>query len=90
MGALNRLFLVICFLAICLAWKHAVGVCEIGEESGGASDGAPGGADEGDIRECSPHGVANTLWAYERMGRKTGERLSEIIYFKRGANEELI
>ncbi len=40
--------------------------------------------------ECSPQGVANTLRAYERMGRKPGKRMSEIIYFKRGANEELI
>jgi hypothetical protein len=67
-----------------------VGVCENGEESRGASDGAAGEADGGNIRECSPQGVANTMWAYERMGRKPGERLSEIIYFKRGANEELI
>jgi hypothetical protein len=52
-----------------------VGVCDYGEEAGGAVMGQLGGRAEAISGEFNSQDVANTLWAFATMGRKPGERM---------------
>ena len=58
-------------LAVCC--KHAVGVCDDGDKTGGVDDGTSGPVVGGDIREvqlavCCKHAVVNVFFLHDFLG----------------------